>query len=101
MNSPSRYEVTYFCVYNTVIQLYVKLFYELVMIVYPLQRDGGSSNAKYNGLLEKKWTSVVRLQRKVMDLEQKLSEMQKEVVEGGATRKTRLATDWIPRPPER
>lgn len=36
-----------------------------------------------------------------MDLEQKLSEMQKEVVEGGATRKTRLATDWIPRPPER
>jgi len=57
--------------------------------------------AKYNGLLEKKWTSVIRLQRKVMDLEQKLSEMQKEVVEGGATRKTRLATDWIPRPPER
>ncbi len=36
-----------------------------------------------------------------MDLEQKLSEIQKEVVEGGATRKTRLATDWIPRPPER
>ena len=56
---------------------------------------------KYSGLLEKKWTSVIRLQRKVMDLEQKLSEMQKEVVEGGATRKTRLATDWIPRPPER
>lgn len=44
---------------------------------------------------------MIRLQRKVMDLEQKLSEMQKEVVEGGATRKTRLATDWIPRPPER
>ncbi len=37
----------------------------------------------------------------VMDLEAKLSEMQMEVVEGGATRKTRLATDWIPRPPER
>lgn len=61
----------------------------------------GASNSKYSGLLEKKWTSVIRLQRKVMDLEQKLSEMQKEVVEGGATRKTRLATDWIPRPPER
>jgi len=58
-------------------------------------------NAKYNGLLEKKWTSVIRLQKKVMDLEMKLSEMQKEVVEGGATRKTRLSTDWIPRPPER
>ena len=65
------------------------------------QRESGASNAKYSGLLEKKWTSVIRLQRKVMDLEQKLSEMQKEVVEGGATRKTRQATDWIPRPPER
>ena len=31
----------------------------------------------------------------------KLGDMQKEVVEGGATRKTRLSTDWIPRPPER
>ena len=36
-----------------------------------------------------------------MDLETKLSEVQKEVVEGGATRKSRLSTDWIPRPPER
>ena len=44
----------------------------------------------------------MRLQRKVMDLEKKLSEVQKEVVEGGgATRKSRSATDWIPRPPER
>lgn len=57
--------------------------------------------SKYSGLLEKKWTSVIRLQKKVMDLEAKLTEMQKEVVEGGATRKTRSATDWIPRPPER
>lgn len=37
----------------------------------------------------------------IMDLENKLSEVQKEVVEGGATRKSRLSTDWIPRPPER
>ena len=36
-----------------------------------------------------------------MDLEAKLLEVQKDVVEGGATRKSRLATDWIPRPPER
>ena len=77
--------------------------------------------SKYNGLLEKKWTTVIRLQKKVcltpvacrrchrqmkfpiqiIDLEAKLSEVQKEVVEGGATRKSRLATDWIPRPPER
>ena len=36
-----------------------------------------------------------------MDLEAKLSDVQKEVLDGGATRKTRLATDWIPRPPEK
>lgn len=60
-----------------------------------------SGNAKYNGLLEKKWTSIIRLQKKVMDLEAKLAEMQKEVSDGGVTRKTRSAVDWIPRPPEK
>lgn len=65
----------------------------------PLQRQAGTEN---DFALEKKWISVMRLQRKVMDLEKKLSEVQKEVVEGGgATRKSRSATDWIPRPPER
>jgi platelet-activating factor acetylhydrolase IB subunit alpha len=60
------------------------------------------NNSKYNGLMEKKWTSIIRLQKKVMDLEAKLSDVQKEVLEGGgATRKTRLASDWIPRPPEK
>ena len=34
------------------------------------------------GLLEKKWTSVIRLQKKVMDLEQKLSEAEKEFSTG-------------------
>ena len=65
----------------------------------PHQRQAGADN---DFALEKKWISVMRLQRKVMDLEKKLSEVQKEVTEGGgATRKSRLATDWIPRPPER
>ena len=35
----------------------------------------------------------------VMDLEAKLVDMQKEIGEGGASRKTRSSTDWIPRPP--
>ena len=35
----------------------------------------------------------------VMDLEAKLADMQKEIGEGGASRKTRSSTDWIPRPP--
>ncbi|VDD75991.1 unnamed protein product [Mesocestoides corti] len=33
---------------------------------------------KFAGLLEKKWTSVIRLQKKVMDLEVKLAEAEKE-----------------------
>ncbi|KAL3857348.1 hypothetical protein ACJMK2_012024 [Sinanodonta woodiana] len=56
---------------------------------------------KYAGLLEKKWTSVIRLQKKVMDLEAKLSEAEKEFNAGGPTRDKRSPTEWIPRPPER
>ena len=36
-----------------------------------------------------------------MDLESKVAELQKEVSEGGTTRKARSAADWIPRPPEK
>lgn len=56
---------------------------------------------KYGGLLEKKWTSVIRLQKKVMELEAKLSEAEKEVIEGAPTKAKRTPTDWIPRPPEK
>ncbi|XP_065663899.1 lissencephaly-1 homolog isoform X2 [Hydra vulgaris] len=55
---------------------------------------------KYVNLLEKKWTSVVRLQRKVMELEARLSEMEKEV-ETGPSKKNRSVEDWIPRAPEK
>ena len=43
---------------------------------------------KFAGLLEKKWTSVLRLQKKVMDMEAKISETVKEY-EGGPTKKER------------
>lgn len=56
---------------------------------------------KYNGLLEKKWTSVIRLQKKVMDLEAKLSETEKEFNSGVPTRDKRSPAEWIPRPPEK
>ncbi|XP_060551694.1 lissencephaly-1 homolog [Ruditapes philippinarum] len=56
---------------------------------------------KYSGILEKKWTSVIRLQKKVMDLEAKLSEAEKEFNQGGPTRDKRDPSEWIPRPPER
>nr|XP_026692533.1 lissencephaly-1 homolog [Ciona intestinalis] len=56
---------------------------------------------KYEGLMEKKWTSVVRLQRKVMDLEAKLNELQKETRDGLTPHNKKDPSEWIPRPPER
>lgn len=56
---------------------------------------------KYAGLLEKKWTSVIRLQKKVMDLESKLSEYEKEFTGTGPIRDKRSPAEWIPLPPER
>lgn len=37
----------------------------------------------------------------VMELETKLSEAEKEYIEGAPTRGKRLPTEWIPRPPEK
>lgn len=113
----------------------------------------GEVERKYGGLLEKKWTSVIRLQKKVrvpsfpyyivretfsldyvplraqkmtlrrifstlnsslfsnspekrsslqvMELESKLSEAEKEFIEGAPTRGKRSPSEWIPRPPEK
>lgn len=63
--------------------------------------DATESELKYTGLLEKKWTSVIRLQKKVMELEAKLSEAQKEVTESGPLKSKRSPGEWIPRPPEK
>ncbi|KAG0290972.1 protein with putative role during mitosis, partial [Dissophora globulifera] len=54
---------------------------------------------KSAGLLEKKWTSVIRLQKKIMDLESKMSAMQEEL-SSAPVRKVTSSVDWIPRPPE-
>lgn len=56
---------------------------------------------KFGGLLEKKWTSVIRLQKKVMELEAKLSEVEKEAIDGAPTKAKRTPGEWIPRPPEK
>lgn len=61
----------------------------------------GEVERKFGGLLEKKWTAVIRLQKKVMELETKLSETEKEYIEGAPTRAKRCPTEWIPRPPEK
>ncbi|CEI94844.1 Putative Nuclear distribution protein PAC1 [Rhizopus microsporus] len=69
---------------------------------------------KYAGLLEKKWTSVIRLQKKVkiyqtlfdintsqiMELETKSAQLQEEI-NNAPVRKQTSSTDWIPRPPEK
>lgn len=60
-----------------------------------------SLEIKYSGLLEKKWTSVIRLQKKVMELEAQLSEVQKEASEGSSIKVKRSPGEWIPRPPEK
>lgn len=60
-----------------------------------------SIEIKYSGLLEKKWTSVIRLQKKVMELEAQLSEVQKEASEGSSIKVKRSPGEWIPRPPEK
>jgi len=53
---------------------------------------------KKTGLLEKKWTSVIRLQKKVMDLETKVSQLQEEI--GTKPSRGKTTGDNIPRPPE-
>lgn len=62
---------------------------------------GTEIEKKFGGLLEKKWTSIMRLQKKVMELEAKLSEAEKEVLEGAPSKAKRSPGEWIPRPPEK
>ncbi|KAF7639917.1 Lissencephaly-1-like protein [Meloidogyne graminicola] len=60
--------------------------------------------AQSAGLLEKKWTLTSRLQQKIINLEEKLKQVEKEAAFGGSvvSRDTRrIHEDWIPRPPER
>lgn len=58
---------------------------------------------KYETLLEKKWTSVVRLQKKILDLENKNSALQQEIDTAtplSSNRKVDPVT-WLPRGPAR
>ena len=65
---------------------------------------------KHSGVLEKKWTTVVRLQKKITDLETQLEKKEQELTTTaglanrnyvGVTGEKRSLTDWIPRPPEK
>ena len=69
---------------------------------------------KHSGVLEKKWTTVVRLQKKISELESQLEKKEQELAGGGggggglanmrymgAGGEKRSPADWIPRPPEK
>ncbi|KAI9816131.1 MAG: protein with putative role during mitosis [Thelocarpon impressellum] len=63
-----------------------------------------ATRKKYEGLLEKKWTSVVRLQKKIMDLENRVALLQEEVDSATPTSLSRRNQDpsaWLPRAPAR
>ncbi|SLM39274.1 wd domain-containing protein [Lasallia pustulata] len=63
-----------------------------------------TTSKKYEGLLEKKWTSVVRLQKKIMDLESRNSALQTELDTATPTtlsHRTLDPTAWLPRSPPR
>ena len=61
------------------------------------------ADKKYAGSLEKKWTTVVRLQNKIIELEKQLESKNQETVgmNGFGGGEKRSPTEWIPRPPER
>ncbi|KAJ9149332.1 Nuclear distribution protein PAC1 [Pleurostoma richardsiae] len=65
--------------------------------------DAGTAR-KYEGLLEKKWTSVVRLQKKIMDLESRNAALQSELDNATPTSLSRRNQDpqsWLPKAPPR
>ena len=65
------------------------------------------NDKKYSGVLEKKWTTVVRLQKKIADLEAALEKKDQELLQSvnttmpGGRENKRSPTEWLPRPPEK
>ncbi|KAJ9107474.1 hypothetical protein QFC21_000927 [Naganishia friedmannii] len=67
------------------------------------QMDEPGAAQRYHGLLEKKWTSVIRLQKKIMDLETRNATLTAELAVPGRSAATSSTNnpDWIPRAPHR
>ncbi|KAJ1759596.1 Lissencephaly-1 [Coemansia sp. RSA 2523] len=57
------------------------------------------SKDRHHNLLAKKWTSVIRLQKKIMELETKLSKLQDDVRTGAVATRRGKPAEWLPRPP--
>ncbi|KAJ3147407.1 protein with putative role during mitosis [Geranomyces michiganensis] len=54
---------------------------------------------RYSGLLEKKWTGIIRLQRKIMEQETKIAALEAEISSG--PRRSNSKSEWMPRGPPR
>jgi len=66
--------------------------------------DDICADKKYTGSLERKWTTVVRLQKKITELEAQLESKKEETAHmsmNGLSGEKRSPTEWIPRPPEK
>jgi platelet-activating factor acetylhydrolase IB subunit alpha len=69
--------------------------------------DDVCADKKYSGVLEKKWTTVVRLQKKIAELEAQLLKKDEELAASRTLSGVSLfgekksPTEWIPRPPEK
>lgn len=62
------------------------------------------SRKKYEGLLEKKWTSVIRLQKKISELEARNAALQSELdstTSISSSRRNQDPASWLPRAPAR
>ncbi|EST05090.1 WD40 repeat [Kalmanozyma brasiliensis GHG001] len=68
-----------------------------------LMREAGQDGfvpdpkAKYAGLLEKKWTSVIRLQKKIMEMESRMTSLQEELAAAPSAKRSASLNDWVPR----
>eukprot|EP00741_Cyanophora_paradoxa_P001341 tig00000480_g1297.t1 len=64
------------------------------------QEAGVDYDDGVSGLLEKKWTSVVRLQKKIMDLEAKVEQLTEDLKSAGPGKPgAKLASEKLPRTP--
>jgi len=73
--------------------------FEALKSELPAQQDfQPDPKAKWAGLLEKKWTSVIRLQKKIMDLERENSMLKDELASAGSITSSRKGQqdDWLP-----
>ncbi|KAL2864125.1 WD40 repeat domain-containing protein [Aspergillus lucknowensis] len=59
-----------------------------------------ATSKKYEGLLEKKWTGIARLQRKILNLEGQIASLQAELDAAPTTRskQSQNPENWLPKP---